>query len=181
MNRLTVEAPTRMRERRTPRTPASPTRGAIVASGWAVLGIVVLFAFAVLRLGARGITTVRAGLDAPEWLALIALTAVFVYGEGVRALQRRWVPWVIGRAALLRAEPRLRYRLLAPLHAMALIGAPARTLAKAWGGSAAIFLAVLIVSRFPEPWRGITDFAVAAALAWATVALILAGLRAGRA
>lgn len=144
---------------------------------WGLAGVVLLFATAVFRLGGRGIATVIQGLGPWEWVALVSLTAAFVYGEGVRALQRKYVPWMISRVEELRHESRAWYRLLAPLHAMALIGAPPRTLVKAWGGSVAIFLAVLIVSRFPEPWRGITDFAVASALAWATCIMIVAGTR----
>jgi hypothetical protein len=146
--------------------------------GWA--GVVLLFATAVLRLGERAAATVRGGLTGGQWLVLALLTAAFVYGEGVRALQRRWLPWVLDRLKALRRE-RAVHRLLAPAYAMALVGAPAGTLAKAWGGSLAIFVAVLVVSRFPEPWRGITDFAVASALAWATVALLVSGVRAIRA
>jgi hypothetical protein len=144
---------------------------------WGMIGVIALFSYAVVRLGARGVAAIAGGLSAFEWTALAALTAVFVYGEGVRALQRRWVPWVIGRLELLHDEPRAWYRALAPLHAMAFIGAPARLIAAAWAGSIAIFVAVLIVSRFPEPWRGIVDFAVASALAWATIALTVQGTR----
>jgi hypothetical protein len=148
-----------------------------VAFAWGVMGVVVLFATAVLRLSARGLATVSAGLTGWQWLALAALTALFVYGEGVRALQRKWVPWALGRLVALREERRTWYLLLAPLHAMAFIGAPARTLVRAWAGSVAIVVAVMIVSRFPEPWRGITDIAVASALAWATVVLVVGGMR----
>jgi hypothetical protein len=47
---------------------------------------------------------------------------------------------------------------------MSLVGAPRRTLARAWLGVALIVLAVLVVRSLPEPWRGIVDAAVAAAL-----------------
>jgi hypothetical protein len=147
---------------------------------WGLTGVVALFTMAVVRLGARGIAAIADGLTMGEWIALLALTAVFVYGEGVRALQRKWVPWVVARLELLRTERRGWYLALAPLHAMALIGAAPRLVAAAWAGSFTIFLAVLIVSRFPDPWRGIVDFAVASALAWATVALVVQGLRANR-
>jgi hypothetical protein len=148
-----------------------------IAFAWGVVGIAVLLGTAVLRLGARGMATVGAGLTGWQWLALAALTAVFVYGEGVRALQRKWVPWALERLGTLRQERRTWYLLLAPLHAMAFIGAPARTLARAWAGTVAIGFAVLIVSRFPDPWRGITDIAVASALAWATFVLVVGGVR----
>ena len=151
--------------------------GGIAAAAWALLALVAIFASAVVRLGARGIETIRGGLDPAEWLALALLTALFVWGEGVRGLQRRWVPGVLRRVTELRAERRTLYRLLAPLYAMSLIAEPGRTLWRTWAGVAAIVAAVLIVSRFPEPWRGITDFAVAAALAWGLVVIVAGAFR----
>lgn len=149
------------------------------SSWWGVLGVAFIFASAALRLGERGIQVVRAGLEPWQWAALIGLTTLFVYGEGVRALQQKYVPFVIGRADRVRRE-NIIYRLIAPLYAMALVGAAPGTLARAWGGSLAIVVAVLIVSRFTEPWRGITDFAVASALAWGTGALIILAVRSAR-
>lgn len=147
-----------------------------MARWWGLIGVAALFVQAFTRLGARGVSAMRGGLSAFEWTALVLLTIIFVYGEGVRALQRRWIPHVIRRLEQLPRESLLQ-RILAPLYAMSLTGAPARTLLYAWGGVAAIILMVLVVSRFPDPWRGITDFAVAAALAWATVALLVSGAR----
>jgi hypothetical protein len=144
---------------------------------WGVLGVALVFASASFRLGERGVRTVVAGLTPAQWLLLVALTAVFVYGEGVRALQRKYVPHVLRRVELLRAEQRWWYRLLAPLHALSLIGADTRLLLKSWAGTAAIAGAVAVVRSFAEPWRGITDVAVAAALAWGTYALMRAALR----
>lgn len=171
MNRPTAARP----------TAAGPTVAGPTVAGpsawWGVLGVAFVFASAALRLGDRGIQVVRAGLGPWEWAALIALSGIFVYGEGVRALQHKYIPFVIRRVARLRRE-KIIYRLLAPLYAMALVGAAPGTLARAWAGSAAIVVAVLIVSRFAEPWRGIVDIAVASALAWGTVALVILAIRA---
>jgi len=150
------------------------TRAGRLATGWALLSLVLIFATAVARLAARGITTIRGGLDPAEWLALVVLMILFIYGEGVRGLQRRWVPAVLRRVAELRTGRRVSHWLLAPLYAILLIGASKRTLWRAWAGVAAIVAAVLIVRSFPEPWRGMTDLSVAAALAWGLV-VILAG------
>ncbi|HSK20702.1 MAG TPA: hypothetical protein VK912_16230 [Longimicrobiales bacterium] len=155
---------------------AARTRSMAVQA-WAVGGIVFLFAEAAWRLGMRGVATVRGGLSSHEWIILVLLTGVFVYGEGYRALQRRWVPYVLARVARLRTERFLTWRIGAPLYAMSLIGPTWRTALRAWAGVAAIITAVLIVSRFPEPWRGIVDIAVAAALIWGAVALIYGALR----
>src|SRR5687767_2187961 len=152
-------------------------RQRMLGAMWGLAGVVLVFGNGVLTLGSRGIATIRAGLEPLEWAALIALTVVFVYGEGVRALQRRWVPYVFSRIDLLRASDNIVHHLLAPLYAMALIAAPRRTLVLAWAGAAAIVLAVMIVSRFPAPWRGITDFAVSVALAWALVVIVVTAAR----
>lgn len=155
-------------------TSVDTDAGGFAAAYWALFGVALTFAVSVARLAERGIATIRGGLEPAEWIGLAVLTALFVYGEGVRGLQRRWVPAVLRRVAKVRAEPRAWIRLLAPLHAMMLVGAPRGTLWRAWAGVGAIVAAVFIVRSLPEPWRGITDFAVACALAWGLMA-ILAG------
>ena len=152
-------------------------RQRMLGAMWGLAGVILVFGNGVLTLGTRGIATMRAGLEPLEWAALIVLTIVFVYGEGVRALQRRWVPFVFRRIDQLRASDDVVHHVLAPLYVMALIGAPRRTLTLAWVGAAAIVLAVAIVSRFPTPWRGITDFAVSVALAWALVVMVVTAWR----
>lgn len=147
---------------------------------WGIGGVALVFGMAVYRLGSRGLDTVARGLTPGQWVVLLVLTAVFVYGEGVRALQRRYIPHVMRRAEELRTEPRIWYRLLAPLHALTLIGASTSLLLKSWAGTFAIALAVAIVRAMPEPWRGITDVAVAAALAWGTLSLMRAAARRAR-
>lgn len=136
-----------------------------------MLGVAALFATAVVRLGWQGVSTIRDGLGGLEWAVLVALTVAFVYVEGYRALDRRWVPDLFRRARQLRSEPRALVRWLAPLHGLSLIAAAPRRLLRAWLGTSAIVAAVLVVRSFPAPWRGIVDFAVAAALAWGLVAI----------
>ena len=148
----------------------------LAAAAWALVGVAAIFAYAVLRLGERGIETIRAGLTPAEWAALAVIAALTVYSEGVRALQRRWVPHLFERVAGLRAEPVL-HRLLAPIWALSLIAAPRRSLLRAWVGLFAIVLAVILVRRLPEPWRGIVDFAVAISLGWGLVVMIAGMVR----
>lgn len=151
---------------------AAEARPAPVATLWAVLGIAVLFAWAIVRLGRRGVLTISGGLAELEWVALVLLTAAFVYLEGYRALDRRWIPAMMRRARDLRFERNTMLRLLAPLHCLSLIGVGRTALLRAWLGTAAIVAAVLVVRSLPEPWRGIVDFAVAAALAWGLAGIL---------
>jgi hypothetical protein len=146
--------------------------GGALAAAWALTGVAVLFTFAVFRLGRRGLATLEGGLTPLEWAILALLTAAFVWGEGRGALQMRWVPRLVRRAGDLRRNRRLHHGILAPLYGMSLIGAPRMGMIKAWGGTAAIVAAVILVRNFPEPWRGITDLAVAAALTWGLGAIV---------
>lgn len=150
-------------------TPSSPWGR--VAASWALLGVAAVFAWAVYRLGGRGLQAIRGGLDPLEWTALVLLTVGFVYGEGVRALDRRWIPGLVKRAQRLPGERRL-LQLLGPLYGLSLVGTERRELVRGWLGTFAIVVAVLGIRSFPPPWRGIVDFAVAGALAWGLIAIL---------
>jgi hypothetical protein len=149
------------------------TAGGLLAAAWALAGVTLLLSFATVRLGMRGIATVQEGLGPTEWTVLVALTLAFVWMEGHQAFEKRWVPRVIARTARLRSTTGLLERLLAPLYAMSLISDSRRGLVRAWSLTTGIVIAVLIVASLPEPWRGIIDLAVAAALVWGigTIAL----------
>jgi uncharacterized Ntn-hydrolase superfamily protein len=59
-----------------------------LAPAWALIGVGALFTSAVTRLGSRGVSTLSEGLAPGQWVVLVLLTSVMVYGEGVLALQR---------------------------------------------------------------------------------------------
>lgn len=158
-----------------PAETEGPVPSGVWTGVWAVVGIIALFIEAAWRLAVRGVITMRAGLEPVEWVILVVLTTAFVWGEGVRALQRRWIPGVYRRIEELRDEKRVLYGVLAPLYAMSLIGAPRGTLARAWLGVVLIVAAVFIVRALPEPWRGIIDIGVAAALTWGLLVLLYHG------
>ena len=167
--------------------PDSPREAAATAervgvgrAAWAVAGVALLFADAIYRLGLRAVETVAAGLSAGAWLALVLLSAVFLYGEGYRALQLRFAPSVIQRAFNIDPQRSLHV-LLAPLVVLSLLGAPARELLRGWLALVLIVGAALSVSALPSPWRGIIDGAVALALSWGLVALLVQFRRALRA
>jgi hypothetical protein len=156
------------------RRPRS-TRAVLVA-GWALGGLSLTFLQAITRLGARGVHTIANGLTAFEWAVLVLLTLVFVYGEGFRGIQQHFAPRVVQRLHELFAR-RARWQLLGPLYLLSLVGAAPRTMLRAWIGVAAIVVAVLIIRALPEPWRGIIDFAVVAALTWGLIAILAAAGR----
>ncbi len=141
------------------------------------MGVAAVLGWAAWRLGARGLAVVREGLTPTQWQVLAVLVLAFVIGEGVVALQRRWLPKVAGRAAMLSSRAPIALRVAAPAHAFGLVGVPMRVAVRAWLGVAAVVLAVLAVRALPDPWRGMIDLAVAAALAWGAVAALSIGVR----
>lgn len=93
-------------------------------------------------------------------------------------LERRWVPELMARAHRLANEERsLVFRVLAPLYGLALIGRSPHQLKRAWLGAGAILLAIATVRALPDPWRGIINFAVAAALVWGLATILHAAPR----
>jgi len=143
------------------------------ARWWAVCGVALTFVEAIVRLGSRALGA--AGSAEPlHYAVFVGLAATLTYFEGYRALQQRFVPGVVARAAELRASSPLLMRCLAPLYACALVGAERKTLLRAWSGVFAIVLAVVLVRHLPPLWRATVDGAVAAALTWGLSALLLA-------
>ena len=54
----------------------------VVSVSWALGGTCLLFAAAAARLSARGVQTVRDGLEAWQWGVLLILVLLFLVGEG---------------------------------------------------------------------------------------------------
>jgi hypothetical protein len=127
------------------------------------------------RLGERALLTVHEGLSAPQWALMLLSITAFGYGEGYRALHRRFFPHVIARASELahRGERGLRGYLTAPFYVVSLVQADKRALMRAWIGALLIVCAIFIVRAMPEPYRGIVDAGVAVALAIGLGSLVL--------
>lgn len=162
-----------------PTAPGQTPRDAraMLVAAWALIGLSFVFLNAIVRLGARALDTLAGGLTPGQWAVLVLLTLMFVYTEGIRGIQARFAPRVAVRLHELLRRRRLLWDVLAPLYLLSLVGAPPRTLLRAWAGVTAIIVAVMIVRTFAEPWRGITDFAVVTALGWGLVAIIVRAIR----
>jgi len=134
----------------------------------------ILLAEASFRLGERALQTVQRGLSAWDWALMLLSITAFGYGEGYRALHRRFFPHVIARASeLAHREGRgARDFLAAPFYVVSMVQADKRALVRAWLGVALIVCAVFIVRALPEPYRGIVDAGVAVALAIGLASLI---------
>jgi hypothetical protein len=153
----------------------------LLARSWALAGLVLLLGRASVSLTLKGYHEVVApGLLTPvEWMALAGIALLFVWGEGWMALHRKWAPRVAGRIRDLDAELGALGLVLAPLHAVGLVGAPRRTLVRTWSGVAAIVVAVVLVRQLAQPWQGMIKLGVAGALALGVVSLTVRVLDGG--
>jgi hypothetical protein len=143
----------------------------VAIASWAVAGVVILLADAVVRVSTVAIHGIRAGLSPLEWGALAVVSLVLGYVEGYRALSRSFGPRVVARAFELVPTSPVVHVLLAPLYAMSLIGDTRRRMIESWGVVAMIVAMVVLVQRLPPTWRCITDAGVALSLAWGLVAI----------
>jgi iron complex transport system substrate-binding protein len=156
--------------------PSAPVR---LARLWGFLGVLFPLVQPAVVLSRKGWTnTVAAGMTPSQWIVCAAIVLAFAYGEGWRALARRWSPFIVGRLRSIDGASPLWMKLLAPAYALGLVGAGKRLLLFAWGGTFAILGAVAIVRAMPYPWRGMIDLGVACALTLGASALVVRFLRA---
>lgn len=142
--------------------------------GWGLVGVLALFARALLRLSPYAWEPIADGSLTPLHIALyVAWVAFNAYSEGYRAFQKAFCPRVVGRAYHLAQHPRPLHALLAPLYCLSLFHANRRGLTVAWVMLAVIALLIWLLRITPQPWRGIIDGGVVVALAWGMLAMIV--------
>lgn len=100
------------------------------------------------------------------------------YTEGYRAFQLGFAPRVVRRAFELAAAPKPLFVLLAPAYCMTLFAAPRTRMAISWTVTICVVIAVVLVRRLEQPWRGIIDGGVVVGLSWGVVCLVRELIRA---
>jgi hypothetical protein len=149
-----------------------------LAAAWGLLGVAALLGSAVYRLTPIALASLREPLDALHY-AGYAVSLVFLgYTEGYKAFQKQFSPRVVARARYLARHPTPIRVLLAPLFCMGFFHATRKRLTISWGLSLGVVGLILLVSRVPQPWRGIVDAGVVVALGWGLVAMAAYAIRA---
>ncbi|MGB0678985.1 MAG: hypothetical protein ACPGUV_04930 [Polyangiales bacterium] len=144
------------------------------AGWWGIIGVSALLMQALWRLTPHALAPWRDGTLSPAQQALyVGWVGLNAYSEGYRAFQLRFCPRVLRRSLQLSTLPAGQWlpRLLAPAYCMGLAWAPRRRMLISWLVLLLIVLAVVLVRRTPQPWRGIIDGGVVVGLAWGWVAL----------
>lgn len=169
-----IEAPDELATPREARATAGARARWIdrVTAAWGLVGVLVLLLDAVYRLGRVAYAGLRGPLGTTHVIALAASLVVLGYVEGVRAFHRSFSPRVALRVyALAQGAPR-RYRFVAPLFCMALVGASRRRLVANWLVVLMVIALVLSLRLLPLPLRAVVDAGVAFALSIGTASVL---------
>jgi hypothetical protein len=145
----------------------------VLVASWGVLGVLGLLGQASFRLGGRALEALESDLSGPQLATLVAWTVFNLYAEGYRAFQKRFSPRVVVRAFHLARFPQPLHVTLAPFYCMALLHAAKRERIVAWSTVVMIMGFILLLRHIPQPWRGIVDAGVVAALLWGAGAILV--------
>jgi len=149
---------------------------------WGVGGVVLLLVDALYRLTLIGLDAFSRGLTGLHWTFLVGWVVLMVVVEGHRGFHRSFSPRVVARALHLLDNPRRLDVALAPFFCMGLYRTTRRRLIAGWGMTAGIVSLILIVRTLAQPWRGLVDLGVVAALSYGLVSTffwLAHGLRGG--
>lgn len=140
---------------------------------WGVGGVLLLLGQALVRLTPIALEPLLDGtLTSIQWVAYIAWVIFSAYTEGYRAFQQGFSPRVVQRAFELAAAPRPLYVLLAPAYCMTLFAAPRMRMLISRTVTVLVVIAVVVVRRLEQPWRGIIDGGVVVGLGWGVIAIL---------
>jgi hypothetical protein len=154
----------------------SPTTTDEVASGslprpnwvsaWALIGVVALLSWAIIRLTPIAVEAFTASQLGPIHYVLAVFWAAFMLvAEGYKGFYLRFAPRVVTRALLLRGERNPVYVIFAPLVAIGYLKATRRRRIASWALIVGISGLVVLVRMLPQPWRGLVDVGVVLGLA----------------
>ncbi|HJL40260.1 MAG TPA: hypothetical protein RMG48_03080 [Myxococcales bacterium LLY-WYZ-16_1] len=144
----------------------------LIGAFWGAGGVFCLLCYAVIRLTPIGWAPIReGGLSWFHWVAYAVSLGLFLYTEGYKAFQLGFSPRVAARAHALRRDPQWVRVLLAPAFCMGFFGATRRRMVVSWSVTLGIVGLVVAVRQLPQPWRGIVDLGVGAALMYGAACL----------
>jgi hypothetical protein len=143
-----------------------------VGSAWGVAGVLLLLASTIYRISPLTWAAFTVPFRWYHWLALTISVVFMAYAEGVRGFQQHFSPRVAARARHLRGHPQVLHVIFAPFFCMGYFHATRRRKLVSLFLTISIVVLVLVVHRFPQPWRGIIDAGVVTGLTWGLLTLI---------
>lgn len=142
-------------------------------SVWGIGGVLLLLAFAVVRLSPKAFEALSNGLSWQQWLIAAGWCAYMIYSEGYKAFQLHFAPKVVHRGLQLSKRAPKWHKFLAPLFCMGHIGSSRRQAVIIWSATTGIIGLILLVRLLPQPWRGIADLGVVCGLSYGIACVAL--------
>lgn len=142
---------------------------------WGIAGVLALLLSAIFRLSARILEMLSYSLSPLQWLVLIGFALYMAYAEGYKGFHLNFSPRVIARAGYFsqpQQQTSFHQIIFAPLLCMGFIYSTTRRRIIAISVTSAIVVLVIIVSRMPQPWRGIIDTGVVLGLLLGVISLV---------
>lgn len=143
-----------------------------IAACWGLLGVNLLFGYAIVRLTRIALQTFDYPLHWYHWAVMGVWILFMALGEGYRGFQKGFSPRVAARTAYLKDHPTLLRTLLAPVFCMGYFHARRRRQFATVALTTLIVCLVQIVSLLEQPWRGIVDLGVVIGLIWGIISLL---------
>ena len=147
------------------------TKG-ILATIWAISGLMLLLGFACWRLAAYTLDSFSMPLNTFHWIVFIAWAIFMAHGEGYKGFQKKFSPRFAARCKYLLSNATWLQTFLAPLFCMAYFHAPKKRVIATFALTLMIIIFIFSFRLIPQPWKGLLDFGVVLGLAWGLVSTI---------
>ncbi|MEM7400964.1 MAG: hypothetical protein AAF304_03330 [Pseudomonadota bacterium] len=141
------------------------TKG-LIATIWAIVGLMVLLAYACWRLSAYTIDSFQYPLNWLHWMVFVGWAIFMAHGEGYKGFHLQFSPRFAARCKYLLSHATWLQTFLAPLFSMAYFHAPKRRVVATWALTIMIVCFILAFRYIPQPWKGLLDFGVVLGLFW---------------
>lgn len=148
----------------------------LIGAFWGVGGVLLLVAVAIVKLSQPAAEALSFPLRWFHWVALLPIVGFFLYGKGYHGFSRALAPHIARRAAALRAEPTTLRVLLAPLYCLGYFHNERRKQLAVVGMTLAMAGFIFLLPHLGQPWRGLLDVGIVAALVWGFGSILLLSL-----
>uniref|UniRef100_A0A7R9U4W5 Uncharacterized protein n=2 Tax=Pinguiococcus pyrenoidosus TaxID=172671 RepID=A0A7R9U4W5_9STRA len=93
------------------------------------------------------------------------------YAEGVKGFQKKFCPFVVRRAQLLKGSTNPLHCIFAPFFCMGLFHASKKRKILSWSLLIGVFGIIQVAKRLAYPWNAIVDAGAVVGLGWGCISL----------
>jgi hypothetical protein len=140
---------------------------------WGLFGVIAFLGYGVLKVSSFVQFNILQQMSFFQWTVLFCNVIFMAYCEGYRGFQQSFSPRVAARILYLSKSATFFNGLLAPLFCIGYFGSNQRRQITSLVVTLTIMLVIMVVSRFPQPWRGIVDAGVMIGLVWGMISLLV--------